>query len=216
MADQKFFNHIYHKLDKHLSAEEIKAFLISSFNKLSAQKIVSKEIRQNFSAFHFELFNLGWLDDRPDNAGEFHYTTLEISAAKKWYDLLESGSVIVQGIVVPGAGKNLDILDTQSGAYNLKVNLEKLLKHVESRREESLNRFTKNLTKLQVLGEKIDISILFSHYARRHLDLRFLNAAFKLNEWLFPKCRLPGISQRFSNYLLALVEQEKNAMELLK
>jgi len=66
-----------------------------------------------------------------------------------------------------------------------------------------------------MLEEKIAMAIFFSCYARRHEDLRFLNAAFKLNEWLASDYKkMKGTALRLY-FLKALAEQEISAKELL-
>jgi hypothetical protein len=86
---------------------------------------------------------------------------------------------------------------------------------VEVKRQNALRKFSPILpTEAQWL-ERCDVSILFSRIARRRGDLRFLNAAFKMNEWYLKELRSLNMDTVQVRLLLALAEQELSAGELL-
>jgi hypothetical protein len=89
--------------------------------------------------------------------------------------------------------------------------LEKLLKHVEVKREHALQKFTQKIPAEQQWLERCDISILFSHTARRWHDLRFLNTALKMNEWYINELGRTSSDLCAARLLIALAEQELSA-----
>ena len=115
-------------------------------------------------------------------------------------------------------GNYLDILDHSNKDHLafVKAAMESLLKHVEIKRKKFLKAFSHNLSIREMFLEGLAISVLFSRYAYRHKDLRFLNTAFKINDWAFPKLKRENNSKSLSLFLLALTEQEKSAQELFK
>jgi hypothetical protein len=162
------------------------------------------------------LGKLGWMKTGKIEGAIPAYLTADIENAVKWMEDLPYGIVISKGIIVPGAGRNLDILDFQSNREEfVRMESEKLLRHVESRRKRSLDQFTVDLDAWQILGEKIGISVFFSRHALRCGDLRFINAAFKLNEWLMDSHRRFRKNILRALFLVALAEQETCAAELL-
>ncbi len=93
--------------------------------------------------------------------------------------------------------------------------LENLLRQVEVKRERSLRKFTREISTDQQKLERCDVSILFSRVARRRRDLRFLNAALKLNEWNMHEFKDAANDVCTARLLIALAEQEISAKELL-
>jgi len=61
----------------------------------------------------------------------------------------------------------------------------------------------------------LSVAVLFARAARRRGDLRFLNAAFKLNDWAYPVHRRIRPGPRLARYLLSLAEQETAVSEEL-
>ena len=64
--------------------------------------------------------------------------------------------------------------------------LESILRIVEVKRKKILNAFSQELTDDEKIREGLRISILLSRASRRHRDLRYLNAALKMNDWYYP------------------------------
>jgi hypothetical protein len=88
--------------------------------------------------------------------------------------------------------------------------LETLLRHVEVRRQAGLI-FRSVRSEMERWGSVAQISVLFSRFAMRERDFRFLNAALKLNDWIYRHGR---DSKRNSGFLLALLEAEATLMEM--
>jgi hypothetical protein len=63
--------------------------------------------------------------------------------------------------------------------------------------------------------ERHAVAVLFCHQAQCSHDLRFLNAALKLNDWAFPYYQKPVSKQRLASYVQALNAQEQAIQELL-
>lgn len=140
----------------------------------------------------------------------------EIEKSRGWVQALGETHAIKRGVIIPGVGKHLDILDEeQEGTDFVHKELESFLRHVETKRRRSITEFSEVLSEQQKLYERICISVLFSRHARRNNDPRFLNAAFKLNEWLISSYQKMKDDYLRSFLLLALAEQEFSAKELI-
>jgi hypothetical protein len=110
-------------------------------------------------------------------------------------------------------------MDEHGDASQQKVALdimEHLLRHVEVKRKKCFITGVEYRTTDHIWQQRHDVSILFCRYAIRHHDLRFLNAAFKLNDWAFRHYQHAKPSAAKSSYLAALQEQELAAKELLR
>ncbi len=119
---------------------------------------------------------------------------------------------------VPGLASALDWMDAHGSADQkafAALWLEKLLRHVEVRRKSCLPVLTASVFADQLWLERHAIAALFCRVARRHHDLRFLNAAFKLNDWAFTDPQSKSSPALLSAFLQALEEQETAARELL-
>lgn len=95
----------------------------------------------------------------------------------------------------------------------VEVTMEKYLRHVEVKRKKSF--YDTGKTRQQLSLSHHETAILFCSYARIHHDLRFLNAAFKLNDWEFRRYEHGRTNPSMNLYLLALREQEAAVKELL-
>lgn len=136
-----------------------------------------------------------------------------------WRESLPGGMVVSKGVITPQSGRFLDSLASsgpQRPTEFVSKNIERLLRHVEIKRDRSIEKFTRPLTGEAARLERHDVAILFARHALRSRDFRLLNAGFKLNDWSFPLYRKRGLSTGLSRYLLALLEQEYSARELLR
>jgi len=141
----------------------------------------------------------------------------EINAATAWLRSLSDGQAIRRGVTALDTGRRLDQLaaaaDPQAAAV-VDDNAERLLRHIETRRRESLSelcdpqRNPLPLDRHARSMQRHDIAIFFCRHARRKQDIRFLNAALKLNDWAFAAHRRFRASEHSARYLLALAEQE--------
>ena len=124
----------------------------------------------------------------------------------------------MDGKLVPGSGRMLDWLaehgDTAAKAL-VNDNLERLLRHVEVKRKDALVAQQDKLDVDALWLERHAVAVLFCHQAIRSHDLRFLNAALKLNDWEFPYYQKPVSGQRLTSYVQALTVQEQAVQELL-
>ena len=75
---------------------------------------------------------------------------------------------------------------TASAKAVVQDNLERLLRHVEVKRKEALVAKQDTPDSDTLWLERHAVALLFCHQASRSHDLRFLNAAMKLNDWAFP------------------------------
>jgi hypothetical protein len=80
---------------------------------------------------------------------------------------------------------------------------------VETRRQDSLQQFSPALDKAVGWNERHAVTRLFLQITRERGDLRFLNAALKLNDWaLKAHRRLPADDSRLLRYIGNLVDQK--------
>ena len=162
---------------------------------------------------------LGWLEKRKRVITGIKISEVQdIREIQNWLNPIEETIVVKRNIVKVGSGKYLDILDRNTDKKqksSVSRNLERLLRHIEVKRNLSLTHFDEKIDKDQIWLERHSICILFCRAARRHNDLRFLNAALKLNDFYFREYKKRKLSNRRTAFLLALCEQEYTAMELL-
>lgn len=189
-----------------INAEDMRATVEQGYHRLACEGDLAQEIRQDLRLLERLMAELDWQtygtpaapETNPPSAAEFEDMNVE--------------NYFARGVLRPGCGRYLDALSrsgTQADAF-----LESLLRHVEVRRQNALGKFSQELPEETQWLERCDISILFSRFARRRRDLRFLNTAFKMNEWYLKETR--GMSDAVqARLLLALAEQERSAGELL-
>jgi len=133
----------------------------------------------------------------------------------QWIAAVPEGKVVTSERLVAGTGWWLDRIESaglESHCDFVERSLESLLRHVEIRAARCLEPVQPAATADQTWLEKHDVAILLARSARRRKDLRFLNAAMKLNDRAYPAHRRRPVSPR---YLLALAEQETAAGELM-
>ncbi len=192
---------------------EIRAFVEKGYRQLAGSVNISDSVRADLHLLENHMTVLGWL---PKTEAESSQEFLEIN--RDWQKYFNEGKVISKGGLIPGSGKALTALIEKSrGAPRTELveTMEKLLLHVEVKREKCLMKFTAEISPAQAWLERCDVSILFSRTARRWRDLRFLNAVFKLNDWYLKRIRLSSQNEVLARFLLALSEGEISAKELL-
>jgi hypothetical protein len=141
------------------------------------------------------------------------------SELRVWENDLWDGKVILTGIIKTGAGFYLDHADLNEAVFHdsfVSDNLESILKHIETRREESLQDFDPVVDGEGLWFERLDIVILLSRAARRKKDPRFLNAVLKLNDLYFSKLKRKSTQPEMVRFLLGLAEQEYSFKELYR
>lgn len=92
---------------------------------------------------------------------------------------------------------------------------EQLLRHVEVKRKASLSP-GQVCSQSDRWRQKLAVAIFFCHLALKQKDLRFLNAALKLNDWAFPFFRSRLGTPRAAVFIASLQCQEQALQELLK
>ncbi|MGD8603207.1 MAG: hypothetical protein PVF49_01410 [Anaerolineales bacterium] len=133
-----------------------------------------------------------------------------------WRENLSDERVLTRSGLAPGAGLMLlSILDDPGRhATFLQSQLELLLRRVEVKRRAALETAGQLDPQAEWL-ERHAVAILFSRAARQTRDLRYLNAALKLNDWAFHSHKNLQAGPRLDRYLWALAEQETSWKELL-
>ena len=212
-------NLIRKQLDKSLTSEEIQKFVLKKYTKICCDQKQPKETIKVLSEIQDNLNFLKWTEVcekfqvlNPDQKME------SMKEALNWVNELVNGRVINRGIVAKGSGYYLDYLDVNVPQKNKFVidSMEILLKHVEVKRKKTLNSLPSETPYSQTLIEVAALSLLFSRFAKRHTDLRFLNASFKINDWCFSKFQKLECGKPIIYYLYALTEQERCAVEMLR
>ena len=143
-----------------------------------------------------------------------------LAAAQTWLQATSSRNVLERGVLLVGSADELRVLlnaglDPYARGW-LDDQLERLLRHVETRRQEALQQFSPALDKTTACLERHAVISLFLQITRVRNDLRFLNAALKLNDWaLKAHRRLAADDPRLLRYVGNLVEQQAllNALE---
>ena len=133
-----------------------------------------------------------------------------------WQAVLENGRVFNKGVIQSqSAGMLLGMLGSADKAsLFLEENMELLLRHVEVKREQALHEYSTPLSKSACWEVRCAVGVLFSAFAEQRQDWRFLNAALKLNEWLWKEYHRPYAALSTLPLLASLVEQEAAFREL--
>jgi hypothetical protein len=126
-------------------------------------------------------------------------------------------NLLKKGVLNKGAGQYLiTLLETQKESEQfLSENIERIMRHIEIKRNKSLDKFDTELSIQEKWLEKHNMAIAFAIYSRRFKDYRVLNTTFKLNEWAYSHYQKKTDGVRLSRYLCALFEQEKSVEEIL-
>lgn len=139
-----------------------------------------------------------------------------ISRAIAWWNGLAGRNVVQKGTVEKAVGSSLELLRSRGVDLTeaaISAQLELLLRHVEIARGDALSRFSSELTPLERRLEKLDVAILFSREARRQSDVRFLNAALKLNDYAYSSGILRQGPTVVGRFVRSLAEQEVLMLE---
>jgi len=144
---------------------------------------------------------------------------VSLADVQEWAANLPGGKVVSKAGLQADTGTYLDALEREGRPEDqefLLTSLESLLRHVEVRRKKCFPNLDPPSSPERLWLEKHDIAILFCRHACRTGDLRFLNAAFKLNDWAFKTHeRRTPTKPCLARYRLALKEQERAVEELL-
>ncbi len=129
-----------------------------------------------------------------------------------WLEGMRNAPLIEAGCVPRGTAAALARLLGGEGPPDARKAMQErwlpaLLRHVELKRREAL-RLRPGGTPLETWMERDETAILFVRAAKTWGDLRYLNAAMKLNDWGYAVHRRAVPVQLRARYLLALAEQE--------
>jgi hypothetical protein len=210
-----FLDKLISWMEKKERRVDARSFVEEHYTKFLKDISLTPGVRRDLHKLESLMVRLGWL--QITTFSDYFIKEEQVIDAD-WLEKFESHQVISKGILVAGTGKYLDYLDEHPSPKNkllVSTTLEDLLRHTEVKREQSFARFRTDLSKGQIDLERHTISILFSQAACRHNDLRFLNAAFKLNEWRMKDRIYRSNKENLARYMLALAEQELAAKELL-
>lgn len=198
-----------------LPPERIDAFISKECERLSAaikkQKMVACDSvdQQNIRRIFHLAHQLGLLTDAPVFKPQGQVERGSTSGTSDWQAVTVDGSLIHKGILIAGSASNLlDAVRQERVDGFVEKNMELILRHVEVKRAKSLQKYEKEMDKAQIWSEKCCFAVLFARYARVKNDWRYLNAALKLNEWLWKEYRRPFSNKALLPFLTALVEQE--------
>jgi hypothetical protein len=203
------------RMEGFMSPEEIKAMILKGVSELRIPDNADAKLQKEMNDLKTLLRQLDWLKEDQIDLAEAG--TLP-KPNESWRALLVQGRIFdKQGWQAGSADKLLCLLEESDPSIQQAFHqtMEALLRHVEVKRQKSLRKFQLPLTRPQQRLERHAISILFSRYARQKSDLRFLNAALKMNEWFAQHDRKFAYALERVRRLRALAEQELSARELL-
>jgi hypothetical protein len=211
-----------HMLDESVPAERLRAFLASALVQAEASRAsghvsLSAATQRDLDRAHLLAERLGILPRAPGAQPSSQDGGPELEQSREWLASLGEGKVIGRSGLMPGAGTALIGLLEQppeDRTFDLDALLESLLRHVETRRKAGL-RLSWAPEGQDPWMEWLAIAILFTRAASRRGDLRFLNAALKINDWAYPSHRRTRLGPRLARYLLSVAEQETALGEAL-
>ncbi|MBN2555536.1 MAG: hypothetical protein JXA97_06305 [Anaerolineales bacterium] len=127
----------------------------------------------------------------------------------RWQLLLKDEKIARWRGVRPGTGAFIlaMFLDGAADDGEFIEWMEVLLRHVEVRRKAGLMLLPEGRLDQGFL-ERSQVAYLFSRAGMRWNDLRFLNAALKLNDWSFPHFRRVAVDSSSWWYILSLAGAE--------
>jgi len=202
-------------LDGFAQPEEIKTTILKGVSELRIPDNADAKLQKEMDDLKALLRQMGWLEGDETDLAEAHQSP---RPDESWRALLDQERIFdTQGWQAGSAGKLLCLLEESDPLVQQAIHrtMEALLRHVEVKRQKSLQKFQPPLTRPQQRLERHAISILFSRYARQKGDLRFLNAALKMNEWFAKQDPRKTSMLEKACRLRALAEQELSARELL-
>lgn len=203
-------------LDDSVPATDLEQFLHANLEAVMVANWQAAYDRELVTRLHDQFGGPVPMAPLPDPATE----QAALAAAESWLQTTSSRNVLERGVLLAGSADHLRVLlnaqlDRDKRGW-LDDQLERLLRHVETRRQESLQTFSPALDKAAAWNERHAVTRLFLQITRFRSDLRFLNAALKLNDWAFKAHRkLSANDPRLLRYISNLVEQQAllNALE---
>ncbi len=210
-------NRLHKNSEPFLPPHKIRSFLMDAFSRTNKFSELSDPIINERIQLSSCLTDLGWIHENETEkpvAGAGSPDSYNI--ARIWFEDKQDQKVIQKKIVSAGCGRYLTILDSAGQMELVTRNMEDLLRHVEIHRRNCLRFFSPAIPEEQRWMERLEICILFSRYARGHYDLRFLNAALKMNDYWFSGLKKTYNLLIFTRYCVSLAQQELSVKELLQ
>lgn len=133
-----------------------------------------------------------------------------------WLKSLPEGKAFDKGVVRAGMARCMDALEAAGDTREPLVDetLERVLRHIEIKRRKSLSQFDPQLSSSNTWIERCYTQVWFSRAARRRRDLRLLNAALKLQDWLIQAYRPTWPETLRVHTLYAVAETEEAFAEI--
>jgi hypothetical protein len=199
-------------LDDSQPADKLQAFLQAGLEKAAAKDPLPN---QEVSYAQLLAADLGLISPKGEISSA-HPQLPSQSEFIRWREDLDGDRVISRDGLAPGAGLMLlSVLDDPGHQSDfLQSQLEQLLRRIEVKRRSALDSAGELDTQADWM-ERHAIAILLSRAARQSQDLRFLNAALKLNDWAFPSHNNLPPNPKLDRYLWSLAEQETSWKALL-
>lgn len=199
---------------------EIRHMLLRTYWNLAAlpAKRRSASLSEDLSATQRLLGQMGWIGGCPSSFRSSSDVPDVVLAARHWRRSLCSKGVLENGRFAVGAGSMLDVLDRFGADEERRFaesQCDRLLRHVEISRRHCLTRSLPALSRPALLLERCEVAILFSRLAVRHRDLRYLNTAFKMNDWFLHRRLDSWAPMQRGRIMRSLAEQEFAAEALL-
>lgn len=135
-----------------------------------------------------------------------------LSQALAWFNKTVESGLIEKGAVERFTALYLITILNHRGdsqAPAIESSVEKLMRHVELRRKKCL-RLRDDRRPSERWFELNDTAILMARSARSYGDLRYLNAALKLNDWALPVHRRSVPVDLLVRYVLAVSEVQSS------
>ena len=203
-------------LDDSIPADSLLQFISSQLTQLvnDYRKDPSDWSDRMISELSSSLSNANDLSLRIEEGvqSERHWTTFLPTgerAMQRFMELSKHG-VLHQGRIEPDSAELLTsmlLIEPNSFENEVATWMERLLRHVEVRRKDSLQIHPGGTHSEHALIRN-DMALCFLTASHKWGDLRFLNAALKLNDWAFSSYRGRSESHSLTRYLLVLTECE--------
>ena len=202
------------RIEKAHTQEQISRYARNAYRRLSHDLETLEDDAADDVRRAARLLSLDSSTRHPTNAD---HPDASLEPAMQWLGALGDDPVVVHSVVRKDAGRMLDVIDgsaPEAVRERIRVHLETLMRHVEVKREDCLSRFEPTVEdRTQRALQYLNVAILFSRRAKREMDIRFLNAALKLNDWAIYADFPQAGSVVDARLLLSVAEQESTFSE---
>jgi hypothetical protein len=160
--------------------------------------------------------NLGMLEEEIRMVENVKLTTVPLNSHRSDIHIksVDTEYLIIKGIFKRDSAKFVHHWLDQDDQEQLNKNIERIIRHIEIKRADCMQKFDTTLSPNELLFEKMNMAIVLALYAEKYRDLRVLNTVFKLNDWLFRENNKVRNRSVLARYLHCLYRQEHAAREL--